>query len=94
MKLGMFTTAESYAKWHNDTADLFEANGLRMAKESLAKAKANNGADFLAMNPLIPDERKAEAVANYIKFLEGDVKRIERKIKKYRRLAQKALAEA
>lgn len=94
MKLGVFTTAKSFAEWHNREADAIEANGLRVAKEDLARAKADNGADFLAMNPAIPDEYKTQAVAHHIEWLEGHVKYLERKVKKYRKLAQQALAEA
>ena len=94
MRLGVFTTAESYAKWHMREANAIEANGLRMAREQLARAKQNGCADFLAMNPAITEEHKAEACARYIKWLEDDVRYLDRKVRKYRRLAQQALAEA
>lgn len=73
MKLAVFSKPQELADWHNREADLIEANGLRLAKEMLARAR-KTGHD--------------------VKWHEGNVKSIERKVRKHRRLAQLALTEA
>lgn len=92
MKLGMFRDAQSLAEWHRREADAIEANGLRQAKEALAKARVDGCAAFFNMNPWIAEEHKAAEAEKHLKWLEGQVKYLEGRVRKHRREAEKALA--
>lgn len=90
MKLSLFTTKEQQVEYLNRLADSIEANGLRQAREELSKAEQGVGkAGFLKMNN-IPEEKYEEVWAHHIEWLRDNVKYLERKVRKYRKMAKEA----
>ena len=94
MKIGLFKEPEDYAKSCNELADAIERNGLRIQTELLDKARRGIGRkEYLAFNK-VSAERADQVWAEYIDWLEKDVKYLKARIRKLRREAAKALAEA
>lgn len=87
MKLPIFTQKENYVKYCNDMADMIEKNGLRLAQKQLMDAQNGIGInEFMSVNH-ISEEYRDIAWREQIEFLRGQVKFMERKVCKYRKLA-------
>lgn len=94
MKMSLFTNPEQFADWALRQAELVENNGLKVARELYYRALEGKGkTEFLKMNR-IPAESADEVWEHHIDWLEKDVEALERKVRKYRRDAKKALQNA
>lgn len=94
MKMSLFTNPEQFADWALRQAELIENNGLRVARELYYRALEGESRDeFLKVNN-ISDESADEAWEHHIDWLEKDVEALEKKVRKYRRDAKKALQNA
>lgn len=93
MKMSLFNSAEQFADYSYKQAELIENNGLRIAKELYYKALEGEGKnDFLRTNNIPIDTDAAQRVwEQHIEWLEGDINYLEKKVRKYRRDADRAL---
>ena len=91
MKLSMFTDSADRRAWLENEIALIENNGLRLAKETYIAALNGTGKDdFLRMNG-IPAHLADKVWNEHLDWLKGNVASLERKIRKYRRLAAESI---
>ena len=90
MRVAMYTDPSNYIRACEENAEAIRKNGLRQAREMYEESLTDKGwTRFFGMNPSIPEEARAEAYDSYKKFWVGEVKRIERQVRKYEREAEK-----
>ena len=90
MKVGIMSN-EQFADWALRQAEAIENNGLRMERELYNRAlEGKNREAFLRTNN-IPDNKADEEWTHHIEWLRGNVEYLERKVRKYRKDAHKAL---
>ena len=84
MKLAMFTTKEALVAWYEREIEAITKNGLRQAREDYENALKGIGKEkWLTMNNCSVNNE--EIWQQHLDWLRGQVKYMERKIRKYQR---------
>lgn len=84
----MFNDPEEYKAHMLRQADAIEQNGLALAKQRLQDAKNGKGYDqFIRINHISKEWQKSEW-ENHLRWLEGQVRNMERKVRSLRRKAE------
>ena len=85
MKLAMFNSKESYSIWLAQMINGIEENGLATARTEYEKAMKGIGRiNFLNVHHISPANANAEW-QSHLKWLEDQVKYLEKKVNKYKK---------